>query len=107
MLQKKYMIMKKLEVLEEVSVDEVISENEYLVYNAILDEIEKVYKDKKIKKVDVLELIIDGSVSLLPIKREIFKDALVNCLKYFEKPELEEYEKCSKCLNIINYLNNK
>jgi hypothetical protein len=97
--------MKKLEVLEEVPVNTVISENEHLVYTAILDEIEKVYDNSEVKMINVLRLVIGGEDFTLPIKRDVFPDALKNCLKYFEKPDVEEYEKCSKCLNMINYLN--
>lgn len=99
--------MKKLEILEEVPMDTVLCENQYLVYDAMMETIEKSYADEKVQEIRVLELEIAGIASYLSIERNDFVNALKNCLKYFEKPHIEEYEKCTKCLNMINYLNKR
>lgn len=94
---------KKLEILEHVPLDTALSENKNIVYDAILESIEKSYMEKPIE-IKVLELNIGGVSSSLTIEEKDYIPALKNALSYFEKPEVEQYEKCSRCINIINYL---
>jgi hypothetical protein len=97
---------KRLEITEQIPLDTVLAENKNIVYDAILDSIEKSYKEKP-SEIKVLELNIGGVSSSLTIEKKDYIPALKNALSYFERMDIEEYEKCSRCLNIVKYLNNK
>jgi DNA polymerase elongation subunit (family B) len=57
------------------------------------------------KEVKVLELIFDGSeVMTLNIERKDWIKSLRNAIKYFEKSDVEKYENCTKCMDIIKYI---
>ena len=81
-------------------------ENKDIVYSAVLESINESYRDSSIDKIDILEISNDGEKSYMTLDRENWIRALEQAINFFQMPDIEEYEKCSECLSIIDYLKN-
>jgi len=81
-------------------------ENKDIVYSAVLESINESYRDSSIDKIDILEISNNGEKSYMTLDRENWIRALEQAINFFQMPDIEEYEKCSECLSIIDYLKN-
>ena len=81
-------------------------ENKDIVYSAVLESINGSYRNSSIDKIDILEISNNGEKSYMTLDRENWIRALEQAINFFQMPDIEEYEKCSKCLSIIDYLKN-
>lgn len=81
-------------------------ENKDIVYSAVLESINESYRDSSIVKIDILEISNNGEKSYMTLDRENWIRALEQAINFFQMPDIEEYEKCSECLSIIDYLKN-
>ena len=97
--------MTSLKFTGEITLDEVYSTNKSTIHNSILQAISKVYLDQEINEIQVIKISINEVEYLINLQRSKFKVAIQNLISFFE--EIEEYEKCQLCLNIINELNQK
>lgn len=79
-------------------------QNKDVVYTALLDSIEKEYLNKTSLAVDILQINATDDTTQITLAREDWVKGLEKAINYFKKPEIEEYEKCQRCLNIINKL---
>jgi len=94
--------MKRLYSKEGDTLDDVFRDNEYEIYNQVLQSIKENYKGPVNRAIDVISIStkdIDYSISL---NQEKFIPSLEKCIKFFEV--IEEYEKCQECLDIIKEL---
>ena len=78
--------------------------NKDVVYSAIMDSIETCYLDDDAQQVDILEIDTSSGKNYISLDRTDWVRALNQAIEFFEKPTVEEYEKCAKCLKIINHL---
>ena len=46
----------------------------------------------------------NSETTQITLLRDDWIKGLNKAIKYFEKPEIEQYEKCKRCLDIINHL---
>jgi hypothetical protein len=81
-------------------------ENKDIVYSAVLESINESYRDSSIDKIDILEISNNGEKSYMTLDRKNWIRALEQAINFFQMPDIEEYEKCSECLSIIDYLKN-
>jgi len=81
-------------------------ENKDIVYSAVLESINESYRDSNTDKIDILEISNNGEKSYMTLDRENWIRALEQAINFFQMPDIEEYEKCSECLSIIDYLKN-
>lgn len=79
-------------------------QNKDVVYSALLDSIEKHYLDLDHHTVDVLKISDRSDTTQISLSREDWVKGLNKAINYFEKPNIEQYEKCKRCLDIINHL---
>lgn len=99
--------MKSVLIDTETTIDEYLSDNKELVYSEILNAIGDSYMDNDISSINVLEIFSKDSTSLkLEIEREDWIKSIDRTRIFFEKPDIEEYEKCATCVNILSYLRN-
>ena len=82
-------------------------QNKDVVYSALLDSIEKHYLDLQKNNVDVLKISDENDTTQISLPRKDWVKGLKKAIKYFEKPKIEQYEKCKRCLDIINFLEKK
>ena len=75
-----------------------------VVYSAVLESIEKKYLEKEVSEVRVLEILSGTEKNYVNLDKNDWVMILERALKYFERADVEEYEKCARCLNIINHL---
>jgi len=94
--------MTKLKFRGDINISEVISECQLEIYDATLNAIKQDYKNLEIESVKVIDISINDFNHSIFLSRNKFVSALSNAIKCYE--EIEAYEKCSECLNIINYL---
>lgn len=79
-------------------------QNKDVVYTALLDSIEKEYLDSSSSVVDILQINSNSETTQITLLRDDWIKGLNKAIKYFEKPEIEQYEKCKRCLDIIDHL---
>jgi len=93
-------------ILEELNetLGDFLVKNKDVVYSAILESIDKVYLKGEIDKLDVLEIDNVGEKTYITLEKSQWIRALNQAIEFFERSDVEEYEKCAKCLNIINHL---
>jgi len=97
--------MKQISLKSPEILDTYLANNADVIYESILDSISEVYKYANKKEVKVLEIILEGSeVMTLNIERKDWIKSLRNAIRYFEKPDIEKYENCTKCIDIIKYI---
>ena len=99
--------MKSVLIDTETTINEYLSDNKELVYSEIVNAIGDSYMNSDISSISVLEIFSKDSTSLkLEIEREDWIKSIDRTRIFFEKPDIEEYEKCATCVNILNYLRN-
>ena len=94
--------MTKLKFTGDISITEIINEHQLDIYDAMLEAIQKCYQDSSITAVHVIDISINDFNHAIQLSRPKFIKALSRAIKSYE--EIEAYEKCQDCLNIINYL---
>ena len=97
--------MASLKFTGEISLEEVYSQNRDLIYDSLVKSIQGVYLDPKINDIQVVKIEINNLEYSIKLDRNKFVVALENVIAFYE--ELEEYEKCQNCLDIITELNKK
>ena len=90
---------------ENISLESVFSQHKKLIYDRVVEEISKNYKDETVESIHIIKITINNSENSVNLPREKFISGLENAIEYFV--ELEEYEKCQDCLNIINEIKSK
>ena len=94
--------MTKLKFTGDVSIHEILNENQLQIYDAMLESIRLIYHDDQVDSVHVIDICINDFNHSIKLSRPKFIKALGQALKSYE--DIEAYEKCQECLNIINYL---
>jgi len=92
-----------LDELDE-TIGDFLVKNKDVVYSAILESISEVYLDNRIKELDVLEIGSSIEKTYITLDRSQWIRALTQAIEFFERSDIEEYEKCAECLIIINHL---
>jgi hypothetical protein len=97
--------MRSLRFNGDITLDDVFHHHKTLVYDSVVQAIEKHGMKKGKDEVEVLSISINGVDHTVNLSRSKFVDGLYNAIKFYE--ELEEYEKCQHCLTLINQLKKK
>lgn len=97
--------MTSLQFSGDVSLESVFKEHKRLIYDRVVEEIAKNYKDESISSIHVIKITINNTENSVNLPREKFISGLQNAIEYYV--EFEEYEKCQYCLNIINEIKEK
>ena len=92
-----------LDELDE-TIGDFLVKNKDVVYSAILESISEAYLDNRIKELDVLEIGSSVEKTYITLDRSQWIRALTQAIEFFERSDIEEYEKCAECLIIINHL---
>lgn len=95
--------MQNLKYSGDISIDQIFSDNRHLIYGQILDAIDKSYLDPTLEITPIIKITINDDEYAINLTRERFIPSLEKVIKFYE--ETEEYEKCAKCVTIINHLN--
>jgi len=86
----------------EISLESVFSQHKHLIYDRVVDEILNNYKDPAVSEIHVIKIVINNVENSINLSREKFVSGLESAIEYYL--ELEEYEKCQICANIIKEL---
>lgn len=89
----------------DITLDEVFYHHKTLVYDAVVKAIETHFMEKDRDEVEILSISINGVEHVVNLSRSKFVDGLYNAINFYE--ELEEYEKCQHCLNLIARMKEK
>lgn len=89
---------------KDVPIDDLLKHYEYDIFNSAFNSMRSHYKTFNGSELNVINIQTKTSHYSINLTRDKFKKWLNNCIKFFE--DLEEYEKCKECLDILNYLNN-
>lgn len=90
---------------ENISLESVFSQHKRLIYDRVVEEISNNYKDESVDSIHIIKITINNTDNSVNLPRDKFISGLENAIEYFV--ELEEYEKCQHCLNIINEIKAK
>jgi hypothetical protein len=91
--------MSKLQFHGKLTVEQLFVQYRWEIYDNIVKSIENNYKNPKIEKIEVVEISAGDTKYPIILSKDKFVDWLNRCIEFFE--ELEEYEKCQTCINII------
>jgi hypothetical protein len=86
----------------DITLDEIFSQHKLVIYDKIVESIFQNYKNKKIDEITVISIAINDFEYSVTLTREKFVTCLENAIIAYEK--IEEYEKCKRCLDVINEL---
>jgi hypothetical protein len=95
--------MSKLQFHGKLTVEQLFVQYRWQIYDNIIKSICANYKDPKIDKIEVVEISTGDTKYPIILSRDKFTEWLNRCIDFFE--ELEEYEKCQTCVNIIHDIN--
>tara|TARA_B100000287_G_C20602442_1_gene768662 strand:- start:736 stop:1053 length:318 start_codon:yes stop_codon:yes gene_type:complete len=100
--------MQKLNFSGEITIDQIFQDYKKEIYDNILKSIKDNYKKDEILEINVVNITINGKEHIWNLKKDQIVSLLNRCIDFYKSPDLEEYEKCQICLDIINNLaNNK
>jgi sRNA-binding regulator protein Hfq len=74
-----------------------------IVYKGLIDAIEDSIKRNK-KEASIFMIDVDHYVSL---NNKNWKSALINAIDFYSSEEIENYEMCQKCVDLINSIDRK
>ena len=94
--------MQNLKYSGDISLDTIFSDNRQLIYGQILESIDKSYLDPNLEITPIIKITINDDEYAINLTRDRFIPSLEKVIKFYE--EIEEYEKCAKCVVIINHL---
>lgn len=94
--------MQNLKYSGDISLDTIFSDNRRLIYGQILESIDKSYLDPNLEITPIIKITINDDEYAINLTRDRFIPSLEKVIKFYE--EIEEYEKCAKCVVIINHL---
>ena len=94
--------MQNLKYNGDISLDRIFSDNRQLIYGQILEAIDKSYLDPNLEITPIIKITINDDEYAINLTRDRFINSLEKVIKFYE--ETEEYEKCAKCVVIINHL---
>jgi hypothetical protein len=97
--------MQSLKFNGDITLDEVFNQHRILIYNNVLDAIQKNYKDPAIEEIKIVTITLNNIEYSINLSRSKFVSGLENAISFYEAAE--EYEKCQSCVDIINDLNKK
>lgn len=89
----------------EITLEEVFNQNKIFIYDKVIKAIEKSYDDSSVEETPIVQISINEIEYSIKLGKEKYLGALESAIVFYEK--LEEYEKCQRCLNIINKLTKK
>lgn len=92
-----------LDELDE-TIGDFLVKNKDVVYSAILESIGEVYLDNRVNELDVLEIDSNIEKTYITLNKSQWIRALTQAIEFFERSDIEEYEKCAECLIIIDHL---
>ena len=89
----------------DISLEEIFSQHKAVIYDAVVKTIADNYHDPNKNEIEVLSIHLNGTDHIVNLSRSKFIDGLNSAISFYE--EREEYEKCQKCLDIINQMKQK
>lgn len=98
--------MRKLQFSGEITIDEILQDYKIEIYDNILSSIKENYKKNEISDINVVNITINSKEHVWNLSKDSFILILNKCIDFYKSPDLEEYEKCQECLNIIKKLTN-
>jgi hypothetical protein len=94
--------MKILKFKGNIELEEVFNLHKSEIYDNLYQSIEKCYLDLSKTEANIIKISINEFDYTINLTRDKFINGLEGALTYYES--IEEYEKCAKCLAIINNL---
>jgi len=98
--------MRKLNFTGEITIDQIFQDYKKEIYDNILKSIQDNYTKDEISEINVVNITINGKEHVWKLTKDKVVTLLNRCIDFYKSPELEEYEKCQDCVNIINNLTN-
>lgn len=89
----------------DITLDQVFNSHKGIIYDHVLEKIKECYLDSTVNQVPIISIQINDVTNSINLSRDKFISGLENAIEYYV--ELEEYEKCQVCLNIINDIKGK
>ena len=96
--------MRKLHFTGEITLDQIFQDYKMEIYDNILLTIQDNYKKDEISEINVVNITINGKEHVWNLTKDKIVTLLNRCIDFYKSPELEQYEKCQTCLDIINNL---
>ncbi len=84
----------------DITLDEIFNRHKLVIYDKIIESIFQNYKNNNLTELNVINIAINDHEYSITLTREKFITCLENAIVAYEKTE--EYEKCKKCLDVIN-----
>ena len=97
--------MKNIHLNGDFEIEEIFESYRKEIYENILTSIKENYLNSEIKEVKVVKISTISKDYNINLSRDRFIDSLNKCIAFFE--EIEYYELCQECVNIINDIKNK
>lgn len=94
--------MQNLKYSGDISLDTIFNDNRQLIYGQIFEAIDKSYLDPNLEITPIIKITINDDEYAINLTRDRFIPSLEKVIKFYE--DIEEYEKCAKCVVIINHL---
>lgn len=84
---------------EDFNLESIMKHNEDLIYNIMYSNIEYAIfnKLKHVAFIAIEDFVFE-------ITEDLYKSKLEHCLKHFQKPEIEQYEKCANIIELLKML---
>lgn len=95
--------MSKLRFQGEFTVEKLFTQYKWEIYDNIIKSIKDNHDNPLINELEIVEITTGSTRYPIILSRERFIDSLNRCIEFFE--ELEEYERCQACVDIIKDIN--
>jgi len=97
--------MKNLQFTGDETLDQILEDNKREIYNSVIRAIKENYHKREIHEINVVKITIQSKNYSINLTRDKFIASLNRCILFFK--DIEEYEKCKDCVDIINNINNE
>lgn len=94
--------MASLKFKGDITLDQVFNQHKSTIYDRLVEEIKLVYEDSSINEITVIHIELNSVEYSINLTRNKFISGLESAISFYEN--VEEYEKCQICLNIITQL---
>lgn len=91
--------MTSLKFKGDITLDEVFSRHRITIYDKLVQAIRGSYENEKIDEIKVINIEINNVEYSINLAKNKFISGLENAISFYE--QIEEYEKCNGCLEII------
>ncbi len=87
----------------DITLEEIFKNHKTTIYDKVVEAIQTNYQDLSIKKIRVINILINDFEYSVDLSRDKFVNGLTSAIQAYESEE--EYEKCQTCVDLIKEIN--